>query len=95
MRWYRDAARALRPLTGLGLTGTFLDFSPGVRSWDAGVYGELGAAYFFSRHVSLGAAGELTAGYGEDRRDAGAVQIRATRWTVGSTLVRVLGTVYF
>ena len=94
VRGYREPGRALRPFTGAGLTGTILRPGPGFQSWDAGLYGELGAAYFFSPHVSLGAVGELSVGYGEDRRGS-VSDLRVTRWRVGSSLVRVLGAVYF
>lgn len=96
LRGYRDRGRRLRPFTGAGLTGALSRFDSQNRSWEAGAYGELGASFFFSPHVSLGAAGELSAGYGEDRRGGPPdVSVTATHWRIGAAVVRVLGAVYF
>lgn len=52
----------VRPFLGLGLTasagGRSSDNSD-ERRWSAGAYGEMGAAYFLNRHLSLGGLGSL------------------------------------
>jgi hypothetical protein len=95
-RWWRGGSgERLRPLAGVGALGA-LYRNPGSRSWNAGAYGELGASYFFSPHVSLGATGELTAVYSEDRFFSAIPPDRiATRWIVRGNLVRVNASVYF
>src|SRR4051794_23202348 len=53
-RWWRgERGERLRPLTGLGVLGG-LSSNTGFQSWNAGGYGELGATYFFTPHLSLG-----------------------------------------
>jgi hypothetical protein len=94
--WSADPRARLRPLTGLGILGGLTSFQFG-RTWSAGAYGELGATYFFSPHVSLGASGELAAGYGEDRFATGTVgpDRVTTRWTLRGNLARIAAGVYF
>jgi hypothetical protein len=93
-RWWRgDRGDRIRPLTGLGVLGG-VSSSIGVQSWNAGGYGELGASYFFSPHVSLGASGELAASYARDRFLNASAE-RISRWVLRGNLVRVNGSVYF
>jgi hypothetical protein len=95
-RWWRGGAgEHVRPLSGLGLLGG-LSSGSGLQSWSAGGYGELGATYFFSPHVSLGATGEVAAGYSHERFSIAAPADRTTtRWFVRGNLVRVAAGVYF
>jgi hypothetical protein len=110
-RWYSGAAgdgEHLRATYGAGLIGafartTFADQSD--RTWSAGGYGEIGATWFFTRHLSLGAIGQLTATRGYTRQiiDAQVVgggvvalqTLNSTTWGINANLVRVLAGVYF
>jgi hypothetical protein len=96
-RWWRgDAAARLRPLTGVGISGGISNASRG-GFWSAGGYGELGATYFFSPHISLGASGELAAAYSEDRfaNPPPGSDFVSSRWSLHGTLVRASAGVYF
>lgn len=93
-RWWRgEGNERIRPLTGVGVVGGVSGNSGG-QSWSAGGYGELGATYFYSPRVSIGASGELTGVYSRDRY-LGAGGDRNSRWMVGGTLARVNASVYF
>ena len=53
IRKYHRSGLGFRPITGVGVTyGRIQGFSN-----SSGAYGEAGAAYLFSRHLSLGAVG--------------------------------------
>jgi hypothetical protein len=95
--WSGDASARLRPLTGIGLTGGLGSY-PFEKAWNAGGYGELGATYFFSPHVSLGASGELSLGYQQNRRSSGVPgsSDQVSRyWLLRGDLARVSAGVYF
>lgn len=96
LRRYRTTQSALRPFTSAGLAGGLTRFN-GSRGWAAGVFAELGATYFFSPHVSLGAVGGLQASYGRVRGEfqPDGFSFRARRITVSGNAVQVLGAVYF
>jgi hypothetical protein len=95
LRRYRTTQSALRPFTSAGLLGGIGRFD-GTRTWAAGVFAELGAAYFFSPHVSLGAAGGLRASYGEMRADSQfGPSVRSRTIFISASAVQVLGAVYF
>jgi hypothetical protein len=94
-RWWRgERGERIRPLTGLGVLGG-VSSGTGIQSWNAGGYGELGASYFVSPHVSLGATGELAAVYIRDRFLNLNAERTTTRWVVRGNLVRVNASVYF
>jgi len=95
-RWYKgDPAVRLRPLVGGGLSGSYYTGS-GSRDVLGGAYGEVGASYFFTPHLSLGAAGELRYTWQERRQ---AVQDRpdyvSSMWSVSGSLVHMKAAVYF
>jgi hypothetical protein len=94
-RWWRgDRGERIRPLTGLGVLGG-VSSGTNLQSWNVGGYGELGASYFFSPHVSLGATGELAAVYTRDRFAIAGGERVTTRWLLRGSLVRVNASVYF
>jgi hypothetical protein len=95
-RWWKGGTgERVRPLSGLGLLGG-LSTGSGLQAWTAGGYGELGGSYFFSPHVSLGATGEVVAGYIHDRFASPIPPDRtSTRWFVRGNLVRIAASVYF
>ena len=88
--WSGTTAERLRPFTGLGVGGAYSSTSTS-RQHTGFVYGELGATYFFSPHVSLGAAGNAQVLYGEDQFGT----LLTRRWLVRGTLVRLSAGVYF
>jgi hypothetical protein len=92
--WSGDRGERIRPLTGLGVLGG-VSSNEGFQSWNVGAYGELGASYFVSPHVSLGATGELAAVYLHDRFRSTGAERNTTRWLVRGNLVRVNASVYF
>ena len=95
--WSGSASERFRPLRGVGLLGG-MSSSQFFRTWNAGAYGELGGTWFFTPHVSLGASGQLSAGYDHERQPSGAATVPdriTTRWTVGGSLVRIAAGVYF
>jgi hypothetical protein len=112
-RWYRatsggERAAHLRVIYGLGVIGTIAetahDGTQDYRQWSAGGYGELGAAWFFTRHVSLGAVSQLIGTNGRERSTVTTIQPDLTRiqervtvdtWGVGASAVRVVAAVYF
>jgi hypothetical protein len=97
-RWWKgdDTRTKLRPFSGLGLLGGY-GHQPSQRSWSAGAYGEVGATYFFTPHLSLGASGELAMSYAQHRFDYGDIVPRRVDelWNVRGNLVRAGASVYF
>jgi hypothetical protein len=76
-RWYHSIAgdAHLHPTFGFGVTGQYARYhqsndTPSEMSnhtqsnWAVGAYGEFGATWFFTPHLSLGALGRLSAGWG-------------------------------
>lgn len=76
-RWYRSIAgdQHLHPTFGLGVTGQYARYHQSNETstqtstqtqsnWAVGPYGEFGATWFFTPHLSLGALGRLSAGWG-------------------------------
>lgn len=112
-RWYTpvgdgDVAH-LRATYGVGVIGLRGHSKNGDQSdlvWNAGGYGEFGATWFFTRHLSLGALGTLQGTWGKERQrftippasqatPATQVTETSTTWTVSANLVRVTAAVYF
>jgi hypothetical protein len=94
-RWYHSVTRAARPFTSLGLLAGY-SRDPGGPGWTAGGFAEMGASYFFTPHVSLGAAGGLQAVYTRLKREFSSGTTITTR-TIGvrASAVQLLGAVYF
>jgi hypothetical protein len=93
--WSGEPAAQLRPLMGLGVIGGYSS-TPGSRATNGGVYGETGATYFFTPHLSLGATGELAVTRYHARRSvAGFPDMHDDQWLVRGNLVRVNASVYF
>jgi hypothetical protein len=95
-RWYGgDAALQLRPVIGLGLRGG-VGSAQSSRSWQAGGYGELGATYFFTPHLSLGALGEVDVMKTHERQDNTGYQPFVTdQRYIQANLVHFTAGVYF
>jgi len=90
MRHYSASSDALRPYVGAGLIGGIRDLGS-THTWDGGAYGELGAAYFLTPHLSLGADGRLQGQYQKDRTGAGSDHA----WLFQFGLARLTAAVYF
>jgi hypothetical protein len=95
VRRYRATTTGIRPFTSLGLLAGYTR-DRGGPGWTAGAFGELGASYLFSPHVSLGAVGGLQAFYTRFSQRFGTDQSLARRQvTIRASAVQVLGAVYF
>jgi hypothetical protein len=93
--WSAEPSARLRPFSGLGVIGLYSSQS-GSRSSGGGAYGELGATYFFSPHMSLGAAGELDLTASNGRFDSGSLtELKMRSWEFTGSLVHLTATVYF
>jgi hypothetical protein len=68
--------------------------------WDGGLYGELGATYFVTSRLSLGATVTLTATYGRETRwiplgGAEGTRLRAQQWQVSLPPLIITGAIFF
>jgi hypothetical protein len=104
----RTGPRAYRPIhaasagyVGIGLTGAYSwagSENEYRRLWDAGLFGELGALYFVTPHLSLGAQIGLSARYTESRQRLSGPGLPID-WdrlvSVGVGSVRIVGALYF
>ena len=97
MRSYRQSsAEKLRPVIGFGTRGSYGKSETNFSTWTAGIYGELGAVYFLTPHVSLGGTGELQANYGKRKQTLGSgTEVEQTTTAFSGSLIRVLLGVYF
>lgn len=110
-RWYsasRDDAGHLHMTYGLGALGTYSNARGGdnkTKSWVAGGYGEFGATWFFTRHLSLGAVGLLQATYAHQRQTSTiftgpggtptVISATVKSWQANVNVGRLLAAVYF
>lgn len=99
-RRYRPIAADVAAYVGMGLVGGY-GWSDGTnnwrRTWNAGVFGELGGAYFVTRHLTLGARVDASASYAEYRQASSLfpeIQ-RDRRFGLGVSSVRIVGGLYF
>ena len=97
LRSYRESSSdRLRPVVGGGLRLGLADGPDDASTTTVGVYGELGGVYFVAPHLSLGAVGELTAGYSKRKLDGiGTTTTELTSLDFSGSLVRVMLSVYF
>lgn len=69
---------------------------PGGPGWIGGAFGEVGGSYFFSPHVSLGAAGGVQMTYSRVSREfVGGPRLVRRQLALRASGVRLLGAVYF
>jgi hypothetical protein len=93
LRRYGVARDRMRPFSTLsGIVG-YQDLSF-QKAWEVGAAAEVGAAWFFSPHVSLGAAGDVSLTYGKGERDFGTPE-KFTTITAQFSGFRLVGAVYF
>ena len=102
LRNYRGStADRLRPVVGVGVRTSYSKGTSDLQLWGAGAYGELGAMYFLTPHVSVGGTGEVQAGYQQRKQtitsfpDAQRQTIKQNTTTVTASLMRVMLAVYF
>jgi hypothetical protein len=93
--WTGELTEAMRPFVGLGLGGSYANFSS-TRQTAGSVIGELGATYFFGSHVSLGGAGELGFTWQRDRLagPTGPALVNDS-WFIRGNVARLNAAVYF
>jgi len=101
-RWYHPVVAGVATYLGTGVTGQIGRTSQDVngfesRGWDVGGFGEVGAAYFVTRRLSLGAQTGVYATYGRStsRSDQPLYDRELKTTQVGITPVRILGALYF
>jgi hypothetical protein len=82
VRRYARTGLGLRPLYGAGVLFS-RQSGYGATDNSVGGYAEAGAAWFFNPHVSLGATGSLSGLHSSGT------------WSIGGTLARLTGAVYF
>ena len=100
LRSYRPLATGAAAYVGTGLIGSYAwaaDGSSRRRMWQAGVFGHLGAVYFVTRRLSLGARGEAAASYSASRQTSPSVSNAYTdrRFSIALSPVRIIGALYF
>jgi hypothetical protein len=99
-RWYRPLAASAAGYFGVGLTGSYAwmerEDTSWWEMWGAGVFGELGAAYFVTRHLSLGARVAVGAAYSVSRQAYSQLgEVSDHTWSLEVSRVRIVGALYF
>lgn len=98
-RRYRPIATGSAAYLGMGLTGSYDWVSSGdyrSQRWDAGAFGELGAVYFVTRRLSLGARVEAYGVFSTARQTSSSLPAtRDRRVSIGVRQVRIVGALYF
>jgi hypothetical protein len=94
-RRYANPEQRVRPISGVSVIVGYEDLG-GTSGMRYGGAGELGAVYFFSRHVSLGTSVDLTVTYSSGEVEAGfpPATLDQNSLIIRSGL-RLLGAVYF
>jgi hypothetical protein len=94
IRFYRPVENRLRSFLGLGAV---LGFNGGGSShgYRYGVSSEMGAAYFFTPHLSLGVAGTVSATAEHLRESDGGFSQTQRSFLAGFNGFQLLGAVYF
>lgn len=99
-RRYHPLAAGSAAYGGMGLSGAYAWAAYGdvrARSWEASAFGEIGAVYFVTRRLSLGAQIELTATFSSTRETSPSSPFvrRDRRVSIGTRPVRIVGALYF
>ena len=96
MRGYRNPAERVRPFSGFSALMGYQDDDFDGGAIVLGASGELGAAYFFSRHISLGSALELSATYFQsETTEFPSSSLVDVRTYFVRAAIRFMGAVYF
>jgi len=94
LRKYAHTDRRARPFVAPFAFGA-IGLATEQDSWNAGVGVELGAAWFFSPHVSLGGSAELAGGYGRSQTRGTGYQSDTRTLSIQFPGLRFIGAVYF
>lgn len=99
-RRYRPIATGSAAYLGMGLTGSYgwlASDDTRAHTWDAGVFGELGAVYFVTRRLSLGAQVEVSGSFAEShqRYSSPPGAFRDRHVSINVRPVRIVGALYF
>lgn len=100
-RRYRPIATGTAGYLGMGLMGAFgwagNDAGSRARTWDAGLFGEMGAVYFVTRRLSLGAQVGLYGTFSRSyqRISSPPIEYRDRGVRLELRPVRILGGLYF
>jgi hypothetical protein len=101
-RWYHTEYERVVRFAGFGVTGgyvsssQFFTTSGHQKFWSAGVYGELGLQYLFTRHLGLGVRGDVVGLRNASQvTQESSVTQRQTSYHVALEPVQLLGTFYF
>jgi hypothetical protein len=97
VRWYRHSDTGkLRPVIGAGALGQLTRVQGITPARTGGAYGELGAFYFVTPHLSLGGLLEVDATRTKITRvAANGAEIGSTATAIAASLPRVVVSVYF
>ncbi len=91
LRLIRSPGSAVRPIVGAGVLARTTQVSHVQRSWDAGVYGEIGLSRFFAESFSVGMTSDLQLRYSQSR----SITTRSTGVRLSLDAVRVGATIVF
>jgi outer membrane protein W len=101
-RWYHATSSHLARFLGIGISGSYAHAQFPAASnrenlWSAGVYGEIGVQYMFTRHLGLGWRANLLATRTADRVmfADGSPDQQTTMYHLVLEPVQITGTVYF
>ena len=94
VRRYQGPGARVRPFSSVGVLAGYAQ-NPSGPGWTGGAFGDVGATYFFSPHVSLGAAGGLEATFTSSTQQINAQSLTRRQIGVRASAVQLLGAVYF
>lgn len=104
-RWYHSEYERVVRFIGLGVTGSYLSdgqsFSgtSSQESWSAGVYGEFGLQYLFTRHLGLGVRGDVIGTRSLDHStqplQVGSATVYHTVYHLALDPLQIIGAFYF
>lgn len=104
-RWFHATSPRLVRIVGVGVTAGYTSTQLVAstnkdRYWSAGVYGEIGFQYMFSRHFGLGWRGNVVVSRIADRQTqssglGGETTLNTTYYHLGLEPVQLMGTIYF
>lgn len=94
VRTYSSPGEHLRPFRTISALAEYQQ-AYGLHWWSWGAAADMGAAWFFSPHVSLGGAGELAVQYARRSTESSVGTIRQNQFGIAFNGFRLLGAVYF
>ena len=101
-RFYQDPRHKVRSFQSIGLAGSYLDRRQTLSGsaytftdWSAGLFGELGAGYWVTPNLSLGATGTLSAGYSHRKNGTSGNTLDEHGWFLSGVHVFLVVGLYF